>query len=133
MDDSSTTIKDLKDTVKKFCEDRDWDQFHNPKDLAIGIVTEASELLEIFRWKSLSEVEEMEMYVKEGLYSSKAEFVREAVRRMIIELRKQMFWQDISALKKKSRSRGAKIKTPFLTKEEKEKLFEEFEKKLKKL
>lgn len=38
--------------IKQFCEDRDWDQFHNPKDLAIGISTEANELLDIFRFKS---------------------------------------------------------------------------------
>jgi len=50
--DSNTTIDYLKYLVKKFCEDRDWDKYHSPKNLAIGIVTEASELLEIFRWKS---------------------------------------------------------------------------------
>jgi len=43
--------------VKKFSVERDWDQFHNAKDLAIGIVTEASELLEMFRFKSEREVE----------------------------------------------------------------------------
>jgi len=50
--DSNTTIEHLKKLVKKFCEDREWDKYHSPKNLAIGIVTEASELLEIFRWKS---------------------------------------------------------------------------------
>ena len=50
--DSNTTVEHLKQLVKKFCEDRDWDKYHSPKNLAIGIVTEASELLEIFRWKS---------------------------------------------------------------------------------
>ncbi len=39
-------------TVQKFCEERDWDQYHGPKDLAIGIVTEAAELLDHFRFKS---------------------------------------------------------------------------------
>jgi len=38
--------------IKKFCEERDWDQYHGPKDLAIGLVTEASELLEVFRFQS---------------------------------------------------------------------------------
>ena len=50
--DKKTTIEELKNKVKKFCEDRDWDQFHNPKELAIGISTEANELLELFRFKS---------------------------------------------------------------------------------
>ena len=50
MDDY--TVKELSDMIKIFCEERDWDQFHNPKDLAIGISTEANELLDIFRFKS---------------------------------------------------------------------------------
>lgn len=55
--DHKTTVHELKEKFKKFCEDRDWDQFHNAKDLAIGIVNEASELLEHFRWKSGDEIE----------------------------------------------------------------------------
>jgi len=51
------TIEELQNEVKKFCEDRDWNQFHNPKDLAIGISTEANELLDIFRFKSINEIE----------------------------------------------------------------------------
>ena len=57
--DKKTSLKELKDEVQYFCEERDWDQFHNPKDLAIGIITEASELLELFRFKSLHEMDEM--------------------------------------------------------------------------
>lgn len=37
--------------IDAFTHDRDWDQFHNPKDLAIAISIEASELLEAFLWK----------------------------------------------------------------------------------
>lgn len=36
--------------VLKFRDDRDWKQFHNPKDLAISISLEAAELLEVFQW-----------------------------------------------------------------------------------
>lgn len=36
--------------ILKFRDDRDWKQFHNPKDLAISICLEASELLEVFQW-----------------------------------------------------------------------------------
>jgi NTP pyrophosphatase (non-canonical NTP hydrolase) len=50
--DAKTSIADLKNRVKKFCEDRDWDQYHGPKDLAIGVITEAAELLEHFRFLS---------------------------------------------------------------------------------
>lgn len=45
-------ISQLIDEVRQFSSDRDWDQFHNPKDLAIALSIEASELLEVFLWKS---------------------------------------------------------------------------------
>lgn len=38
--------------IRKFVADRDWAQFHNPKDLAVSISIEAAELLEEFQWKS---------------------------------------------------------------------------------
>lgn len=56
MTDDKTTIQELQNVIAKFCEERDWDRYHNPKDLAIGIVTEASELLDIFRFKQPEEV-----------------------------------------------------------------------------
>ncbi len=59
MSDSTTNLEFLKERVREFCEARDWDQFHNPKDLAIGTITEAAELLEIFRFKSEREGEEL--------------------------------------------------------------------------
>ena len=52
-------INDLIQKVQKFCEERDWDQFHNPKDLAIGISTEANELLDIFRFKSEEDMKQL--------------------------------------------------------------------------
>ena len=42
--------QETKNQVLKFRDDRNWKQFHNPKDLAISISLEASELLEIFQW-----------------------------------------------------------------------------------
>lgn len=53
------TVNALINKVKAFCEERDWDQFHNPKDLAIGISTEANELLDIFRFKSMDDIDEI--------------------------------------------------------------------------
>ena len=38
--------------IIKFRDDRDWKQFHNPKDLAISISLEAAELLEVFQWSA---------------------------------------------------------------------------------
>lgn len=51
----SDDIRSLTDMVVEFCTERDWDRFHNPKDLAIGISTEAGELLDLFRFKDLDE------------------------------------------------------------------------------
>lgn len=48
-------IKKLTNKVIQFRDDRNWKQFHNPKDLAISISLEASELLENFQWKSNEE------------------------------------------------------------------------------
>lgn len=44
------------DKLLKFRKNRDWEKFHNPKDLAISLILEASELLEHFQWKSEEEV-----------------------------------------------------------------------------
>jgi NTP pyrophosphatase (non-canonical NTP hydrolase) len=55
--DADTSIAGLKARVQAFCEERDWDQFHNPKDLAIGIATEAAELLERFRFQTDDQME----------------------------------------------------------------------------
>lgn len=51
-----TDIEQLINELRRFNEDRDWDQFHNGKDLAIGLSVEASELLEAFLWKSPEDV-----------------------------------------------------------------------------
>src|SRR5688500_10055531 len=42
--------------IVKHVQDRDWEQFHNPKDLAISLALEAAEVLEHFQWKSPDEI-----------------------------------------------------------------------------
>jgi len=54
-------IKSLTEKIKKFRDDRDWKQFHNPKDMALSLVLEAAEVMEHFQWKNK---EEMEKYIK---------------------------------------------------------------------
>lgn len=51
-----TDIEHIVDELRRFNEERDWDQFHNGKDLAIGLSIEASELLEPFLWKDPKDV-----------------------------------------------------------------------------
>ena len=46
-----TDIEEILLKLRQFNQERDWDQFHNGKDLAIGLSVEASELLEAFLWK----------------------------------------------------------------------------------
>ena len=45
-------IKEIIDELIEFRDERDWEQFHNPKDLALAISIEAGELLELFLWKN---------------------------------------------------------------------------------
>lgn len=48
-------MDDLLNKILEFRSQRDWRQFHNPKDLSISVVLEASELLENFQWKNNDE------------------------------------------------------------------------------
>lgn len=45
-------MEELIDLLRTFRDERDWKQFHNPKDLSIALSIEANELLEVFLWKS---------------------------------------------------------------------------------
>ena len=45
----------MQEQLRQFTAERDWDKFHNPKDLAIALSIEANELLEAFLWKDPSE------------------------------------------------------------------------------
>ncbi len=49
-------LTDLTAAVIAFRDERDWQQFHNPKDLALSLSLEAAELLEIFQWKQGPEI-----------------------------------------------------------------------------
>jgi NTP pyrophosphatase (non-canonical NTP hydrolase) len=52
-------MKDLEEIIEKlikFRDERDWEQFHNSKDLSLAISVEAGELLELFLWKNAEEV-----------------------------------------------------------------------------
>lgn len=49
-------IKNLTKKIIKFRDERDWKQFHNPKDIALSLVLEATEVLEHFQWKNEREI-----------------------------------------------------------------------------
>lgn len=52
-----TDLEELQAAIIRFRDERNWQQFHNPKDLAISLVLEATELLEHFQWKTNKEIE----------------------------------------------------------------------------
>jgi dCTP diphosphatase len=45
-----TNVKDLRDAIKVFIEERDWEQFHSPKNLAMALSVEVAEIVEHFQW-----------------------------------------------------------------------------------
>ena len=47
---SDITLSDLRDRLRSFAAEREWDQFHSPKNLAAALIVEAGELLEHFQW-----------------------------------------------------------------------------------
>jgi NTP pyrophosphatase (non-canonical NTP hydrolase) len=51
----TNSLDALRDALQRFAAERDWDQFHSPKNLAIALSVEASELLEHFQWITESE------------------------------------------------------------------------------
>jgi NTP pyrophosphatase (non-canonical NTP hydrolase) len=48
--ESPSPLHELRDALRQFAADRDWDQFHSPKNLATALTVEAAELLEHFQW-----------------------------------------------------------------------------------
>lgn len=71
------TLKKLTEAANAFRDDRDWRQFHTPKDLAVGLSLEASEVLEHFLWKNDAQAA---AYVNAG---GKAELKKEMADVMI--------------------------------------------------
>jgi len=55
-------LQKMTEAVKAFRDARNWQQFHNPKDMALSLVLEATEVLEHFQWKN---GDELKMYVEE--------------------------------------------------------------------
>jgi NTP pyrophosphatase (non-canonical NTP hydrolase) len=51
----SDQLGSLRNALRVFAKDREWDQFHSPKNLAIAVSVEAAELLEHFQWRNTNE------------------------------------------------------------------------------
>lgn len=50
MNDKTTTLQQLKDISEQFVKERDWQQFHSPKNASMGLMSEAAELMDHFLW-----------------------------------------------------------------------------------
>ena len=53
--DAETTVANLRELVARFVAERDWKQFHTPKNLAMALAIEAAELMEHFQWLDQAE------------------------------------------------------------------------------
>lgn len=54
----SDSIRELSDRIHRFVEARDWQVYHNPKDLAVAIAAEAGELMQHFVWQQAEQIDE---------------------------------------------------------------------------
>ncbi len=57
--DAEVTVAELRGLIADFIRERDWEQFHDPKNLSMAIATEAAELMEHFRWARNDAAREM--------------------------------------------------------------------------
>ena len=64
LDDTQTSLQDLKEVVRHFVEERDWKQFHSPKNLSMSLSIEAAELMEHFQWITTEESRHFEETAK---------------------------------------------------------------------
>jgi dCTP diphosphatase len=55
LTDSSTTVSELRERVLAFVRERDWEQFHTPKNLSMALAAETGELMEHFLWANAEE------------------------------------------------------------------------------
>lgn len=60
MSDDQTTLQQLKEKMAAFVAERDWQQFHTPKNLSMSISIEAAELMEHFQWLTIEQSKNLE-------------------------------------------------------------------------
>ena len=72
-------IKKIQKQLSDFADERDWNQFHNPKNLAMALSVEASELVEIFQWLTPEQAEEI-------MSTNESEHVKEELADVMIYL-----------------------------------------------
>jgi len=58
--DPQTTVDELREMVRQFVAERDWSQFHSPKNLSMSLAIEAAELMEHFQWLTIEQSREID-------------------------------------------------------------------------
>ena len=56
---SKEAISEIQEQIRRFAEDRDWDQFHSPKNLSMALSVEVSEIVEHFQWLTEQQSKEL--------------------------------------------------------------------------
>ena len=62
--DKNTLVQDLRDHMDQFVAERDWHQFHSPKNLAMSLSIEAAELMEHFQWLTVQQSRDIDATTK---------------------------------------------------------------------
>lgn len=52
---NKTSFREIRDKIKKFIKDRDWEKYHSPKNISMSIAIEAAELMEHFQWLTIGQ------------------------------------------------------------------------------
>ena len=73
--DKQTTVDELRQLMAQFVAERDWDKFHSPKNLAMALSIEASELMEHFQWLTTEQSKEIDDSVKHEVGEELADVV----------------------------------------------------------
>ena len=77
---SIDSLQTLATRLAEFVDERDWDQFHNPKNLAMALTAEAGELLEHFQWLRADEAEALPQQLREAVALEMADILMFLVR-----------------------------------------------------
>ena len=100
---TKSDIQKLTEDIINFRDARDWKQFHNPKDCALSLVLEATEVMEHFQWKSLVEMEKHIKDNKEDVADELAD-----VLYWVLLMSNDLDIDIVKALEKKNKKNAAK-------------------------
>ena len=93
-------LKKINQKIKSFVKERDWDQFHSPKNLSMALSVEASELVEIFQWLKESDLKKVD---KEKVADEIADiffYLLRISQKMNIDIEKSFYQKMIKNIKK---------------------------------